>query len=47
LEDGFIEDNEEAIVLLNSFISVIEGMKVDNADIINPTGYSKILNEVY
>jgi hypothetical protein len=22
-------------------------MKIDNADILNPTGYSKILNEIY
>lgn len=47
LEEDFIDDNNEALTLVNSFISVIEGMKVDNADIINPTGYSKILNEVY
>lgn len=47
LEEDFLDDNQEAINLVTTFISVLEGMKVDNADILNPTGYSKILNEVY
>lgn len=41
------EDNEEAMLLLDSFISVINGVKIDNADITNPTGFSKILNNIY
>lgn len=43
----FQEDNEEALLLLDSFITVINSMKIDNADINNPTGFSKMLNEVY
>jgi hypothetical protein len=40
-------DNEEALNLVNSFIAVINGMKVDNASFNNPTGYTKILNNIY
>ena len=47
LEEQWLEDNEEAIKLIDSFIAVVNGMRVDNADLINPTGYSKMLNEVY
>ena len=46
-DEEFQEDNEEALLLLDSFIAVVNSMKVDNADINNPTGYSKMLNEVY
>lgn len=47
VDEQFQEDNEEALLLLDSFIAVINSMKVDNADINNPTGFSKMLNEVY
>lgn len=47
LDPEWQETNEEALLLLDSFIAVMQGLKVDNADILNPTGYSKILNEVY
>ena len=47
LSEEFLEDNEEALLLLDSFAAVMEGLKIDNADITNPTGYSKMLNEVY
>ena len=40
-------NNQEAIRLAKAFRSVLNGMKVDNADINNPTGYSRMLNLVY
>lgn len=40
-------NNQEALRLAKAFRSVLNGMKVDNADINNPTGYSKMLNLVY
>lgn len=40
-------NNQEALRLAKAFRSVLNGMKVDNADINNPTGYSRILNLVY
>jgi len=40
-------NNQEAIRLVKAFRAVLEGMKVDNADLGNPTGYSKMLNLVY
>lgn len=46
--DGTWEDhNTEALRLVQSLRAVLEGMKVDNADINNPTGYTKILNTLY
>ena len=39
--------NQEALRLAKAFRSVLNGMKVDNADINNPTGYSRMLNLVY
>lgn len=46
--DGTWEDhNTEALQLVQSLRAVLEGMKVDNADINNPTGYTKILNTLY
>lgn len=41
------DNNQEALRLAKAFRSVLNGMKVDNADINNPTGYSRILNLVY
>lgn len=40
-------NNQEALRLTKAFRSVLNGMKVDNADINNPTGYSRMLNLVY
>ena len=40
-------NNQEALRLVKAFRSVLNGMKVDNADINNPTGYSRMLNLVY
>lgn len=40
-------NNQEALRLAKAFRSVLNGMKVDNADINNPTGYSRMLNLVY
>lgn len=40
-------NNQEALKLAKAFRSVLNGMKVDNADINNPTGYSRMLNLVY
>lgn len=40
-------NNQEALRLAKVFRSVLNGMKVDNADINNPTGYSRMLNLVY
>lgn len=40
-------NNQEALRLAKAFRSVLNGMKVDNADINNPTGYSRVLNLVY
>ncbi len=40
-------DNEEALLLIDSFIAVMDGLRVDNADVLNPIGYSRILNDVY
>lgn len=46
--DGTWEDhNIEALQLVQSLRAILEGMKVDNADINNPTGYTKILNTLY
>lgn len=41
------ENNKEALKLAKAFRAVLNGMKVDNADLSNPTGYSKMLNLVY
>lgn len=40
-------NNQEALRLAKAFRSVLNGMKIDNADINNPTGYSRMLNLVY
>lgn len=47
VDQEWIDNNEEALNLVNSFIAVINGMKVDNASFNNPTGYTKILNNIY
>lgn len=40
-------DNEEALNLVDAFVAVLNGMKTDNASFNNPTGYTKILNNIY
>ena len=47
VDPDWTADNEEALNLVNSFIAVINGMKVDNASFNNPTGFTKILNNIY
>jgi len=46
VEDNWIEDNKEALRLVDAFEAVLQGMRVDNADYNNPTGYTKTLNWV-
>lgn len=46
--DGEWEANNNLVLdMIGAFQAVIEGMKVDNASFNNPTGYTKILNQVY
>lgn len=47
LDPDFIEDNKEAIKLLQLFTASVEGIKIDNANAFNPISYSKIVNEAY
>lgn len=47
LDENWNESNNEALDLINAFISVINGMKTDNAGFNNPTGYTKILNNIF
>lgn len=44
---SWTQDNEEALNLVNAFVAVLNGMKVDNASFNNPTGFTKILNNIY
>lgn len=41
------DSNKEALRLIESFISVINGMRKDNANAFSPTGYTTILNNIY
>lgn len=47
VDDIWEANNEQALKLAKAFRAVLEGMKIDNADINNPTGYSKILNQLF
>lgn len=47
IDQDWNADNDEALNLIDAFIAVINGMKVDNAGFNNPTGYTKILNNIY
>ena len=47
VDDEWNADNEEALNLVDAFIAVVNGMKTDNASFNNPTGYTKILNNIY
>ena len=38
--------NDEAIRVVDSFIAVMEGMKTDNSDFDNPTGYTPLINAI-
>jgi hypothetical protein len=44
--DEWVEDNKEVQKLLDSFEAVITGMRVDNGDFDNPTGYTRMLNQI-
>jgi hypothetical protein len=44
--DEWVEDNKEVQQLLDSFEAVITGMRVDNGDFDNPTGYTRMLNQI-
>lgn len=44
--DEWVENNKEATKILESFEAVLQGMRVDNGDFDNPTGYTKILNQI-
>jgi hypothetical protein len=33
--------------LVDAFVAVLNGMKVENASFNNPTGFTKILNNIY
>ena len=44
---SWTQDNEEALNLVDAFVAVLNGMKVDNASFNNPTGFTKILNNIY
>lgn len=46
VSDEWVEDNLEVQKLLDSFEAVIQGMRVDNGDFDNPTGYTRILNQI-
>lgn len=47
LEDNWDENNQEALKIIRAFRAVLNGMRNDNADLDNPTGYAKILNTIY
>lgn len=47
VDQDWTVDNEEALNLVDAFVAVLNGMKVDNAGFNNPTGYTKILNNIY
>ena len=46
VSDEWIENNKEVTKILDSFEAVLQGMRVDNGDFNNPTGYTKILNTI-
>lgn len=46
LDSTWEENNREALQVIDSYIAVLNGMKIDNADINNPTGYSRIINNI-
>lgn len=47
LDQSWNEANDEALDLVNAFIAVVNGMKTDNASMNNPTGYTRILNNIF
>ena len=47
VDDEWKANNDLVLDMIGAFQAVIEGMKVDNASFNNPTGYTKILNQVY
>ena len=47
VEGDWEENNKEAIQLIDAFATVIQGMRVDNADFDMPSSYTKLLNNVF
>jgi hypothetical protein len=45
-QEDWEKTNDEAIRVIDSFIAVIEGMKTDNSDFNNPTGYTPLINAI-
>ena len=46
VSDEWVENNKEVTKILDSFEAILQGMRVDNGDFDNPTGYTKILNTI-
>ena len=46
VSDEWVENNKEVTKILDSFEAILQGMRVDNGDFNNPTGYTKILNTI-
>jgi hypothetical protein len=46
VDSTWTENNEEALKIIDTFIAITEAMKTDNADFNNPTGFTKILNDI-
>lgn len=46
VSNEWVENNKEVTRILDSFEAVLQGMRVDNGDFDNPTGYTKILNTI-
>lgn len=47
VDEDWRANNDLVISMIDAFQSVIEGMKTDNAGFTNPTGYTRILNQIY
>jgi hypothetical protein len=45
-QEDWERENDEALRIVNTFISVVEGMKMDNGDFDNPTSYTTIVNSI-
>ena len=46
VSDEWVENNKEVTKILDSFEAILQGMRIDNGDFNNPTGYTKILNTI-
>lgn len=45
-QEDWEKANDEALRIINSFIAVIEGVKMDNGDFNNPTSYTTLINSI-